>query len=115
MKNRNLIKKAVESGPSKRQFDRLLQSFKEELKPETFLENLIVSKIAVDYLRLYKILGYESKQILKSDETIRDHIGYGNDVNGFINYKNSIEKSINASCNLLKVLKRDRLGPKVWR
>ena len=73
MKNRNLIKKAVDR-PAKRQFEKLLEKIKDELKPETFIENLIVSKIAFDYMRLYKIMEFETKSIL-TDNGIRDHLG----------------------------------------
>lgn len=110
MDNKNLIKKVIEK-PAKRQFDKLLLKIKDEIKPETYLENLIVSKIVFDYMRLYRVMEFETKEIL-SGQGITNHLDHKT-INGFISYKNSIERSINTSYNLVKGMIRSRIGPRV--
>lgn len=111
MKNRDLIKKAV-GKPAKGQFEKLLNTLKNELEPKTFLENYIVSKMAFDFVRLYKVMEFETKEIL-AGHGIENYLEYKT-ISGFISYKNSIEKSINASYDMLKRFKKDNSGPKIY-
>jgi hypothetical protein len=76
------------------------------------MENFIVSKLAFDFVRLYRVMEFESKDVI-TEQGLRDHLGCKT-INGFISYKNSIEKSINASYDMLKMLKRDNFGPKFY-
>jgi hypothetical protein len=104
--SRVLIKKALAVGDSRKQFKDLVICLKEELKPATFYENLLIDKLAIDYWRLRKLLSYEKDHILKDDQL--GSLLYDKSVNQFINYQKSVEKSIENGIKAFKEAKKQR-------
>jgi len=104
-KTKMLIKKILAIGESKKQFKNLIDSLREEFKPQGFYENILVDKLAIDHLRLKRLLNYEKEHILK-DEKLRNLL-YDKSLNQFIMYKKSIEKSIENNIKSLKEFKKE--------
>jgi len=66
------------SGESHDRFAALLAALRDELKPQTFLENSLVETMAVARWRLFRLWGIESTTISEEMRKQEDHPGSSN-------------------------------------
>ena len=110
--NRMLSKKILAIADSRYQFNKLVLGLREEFKPEGFYENLLVDKLIADYWRIKKAFIYEKDHIYQPGQV--DNSPSNNELNQFVNYVKSIEKSIENGKKALKEAKNEHKSSKLW-